>query len=416
MEAHLTVEEGPEFGQVFVVQPGQMCTIGKRGEQGVLFGLRDPSLPAGTIAAFKLDDSGLRIVDLGGPLGATLNDKRLPPRAPVVVQAGDGIGIGKFVLRASLFGQQASGARAATPPVGLRKAPPTPGSELPAGEFEVLKILGQGGMGKVYAAIRKADRKKVAIKVLHDNVATGSDESRRFVREAQIGTSIDSPFVVKVFDLKVANNRAMIVMELVEGPALDDRFPGKSWHVADALRVSEDAARGLAAAAAKGIIHRDVKPGNILLSPEGRAKLTDFGIARKTANESMASLTATGQGLGTMVYMPPEQISEAKAVDPRADIYSLGVTMFELIAGIPPFKIETVEELVRASYEDAAPLTSMRSDCPPQVATIVQHMLKKEPHERPATPQLVADTLKRVREQLYPQHRFDHLFPRAVMI
>ncbi len=290
----------------------------------------------------------------------------------------------------------------------------SPGPAVPLGELVLEERIGRGGMGEVWRA-REPAGERVAVKLLAIDWATDPRGEARLLREHAALEKLDHPAIVRArASGRAPDGRPWFSMELVQGARTLSAAVRDGLGVERALDALEDVAEALGHAHRLGVFHRDVKPANILLSPEGRAKLTDFGIARKTANESMASLTATGQGLGTMVYMPPEQISEAKAVDPRADIYSLGVTMFELIAGIPPFKIETVEELVRASYEDAAPLTSMRSDCPPQVATIVQHMLKKEPHERPANPQLVADTLKRVREQLYPQHRFDHLFPRAL--
>jgi serine/threonine-protein kinase len=201
-------------------------------------------------------------------------------------------------------------------------------------------------------------------------------------------------------------------MELVEGPSARAVVTRDGpLHVADALKIAEDVAQAIAAAAAVGVVHRDIKPANVLLSPDGHAKLADFGIA-KDLETTLHSLTASGMGLGSMAYLPPEQIAEAKYVDARADVYSLGATLYHLLAGAPPFLPTNPQALVAAVQQAPPPLVAHRPDCPPAVAELVHHMLAKNADDRPP-PWQVVERLTTLRKALFPDHDTDEFFRRV---
>jgi eukaryotic-like serine/threonine-protein kinase len=166
-----------------------------------------------------------------------------------------------------------------------------------------------------------------------------------------------------------------------------------------ALKVAEDIARGLDVAHRGGLVHRDIKPANILVTPQGLAKLSDFGIA-KALGTLESTLTVTGQGLGSLDYVSPEQAEDAKRVSPASDLYSLGATLYHLLAGKPPFEVKSVADLVRVFDEPPPPLRALRPDCPPEVVALVERLLEKEPDDRPPSAAAVAERLLELRNGL----------------
>jgi hypothetical protein len=378
VEAHLTVESGPAAGSVFVVGDGQRVVLG-RGP-GAHLVLRDARVAPRALGVV-LQQGTLSVHDLAG--GATLNEAPLAPRAATPVHAGDLVGVGESGLRVDLVGAGPRSGGAGAPP--LVAAPP--GGALVPPDFALEGELGRGATGRVYAARRLSDGRRVAIKVLAERVTTGHDLSEaqaRFEREGQAAARLRSPFVVEVLERRVHDGRALLVMELVEGPSARDLVvQGGPLPLGRALGIAEDVARGLAIAAQAGIVHRDVKPANIIVGPDGRAKLCDFGMAKDLGGQ-VAALTRTGQGLGTMAYLPPEQVAGAKHVDPRADVYSLGATLYHLLAGRPPFEPTTASSLDRILEAPPPPLAAARPDCPLEVVALVEAMLAKDPAGRPA--------------------------------
>ena len=241
----------------------------------------------------------------------------------------------------------------------------------------------------------------MAIKVLKEELYEQEEERERFLREGRVCCRVQSPYVAQVFDVRlVAGGRSFLVMELVDGPSAKDRLTGGPFEIAEALKIGEEVARGLQAAHEAGVIHRDVKPANILLGPKN-AKLGDFGIAKDL--DALVSLTLLGEGLGTLAYVSPEQATEAKLVDPRTDLYSLGATLYHLIAGIPPFMPRDVKELVEDMDRPAPSLLAYRPECPQDVADAIHPLLQKAPHARPASAALVAAELARLRQRHWPE-------------
>jgi serine/threonine protein kinase len=382
-EAHLTVEEGPAAGSVFVVREGTPVVLG-RGPGAELV-LRDPAV-APRHLGLLVQQGALAVHDLAG--GARLNDAPLAPRVATPARAGDLVGVGRSGLRVDLVGgrRQRSTARLSDPGV-------------PAADFELEGEIGRGASGKVFAARRRSDGRRVAIKLLVERVAT-ADEARRFEREGQTLARLKSPHVVELLERRVHEGRALLVMELVEGPSARDLVQAGPLPLGKALSIAADVARAVAAAAQVGIVHRDIKPGNVLVGPDGRARLCDFGVA-KDLDALRTTLTRTGQGLGTMAYLPPEQVAQARDVDSLADVYSLGATLYHLLAGRPPFEPTTAESLQRILVDPPPPLLALRPDCPPEVAALVTAMLSKEPEGRPA-PWSLPDTLEALRRRYAP--------------
>ncbi len=264
-------------------------------------------------------------------------------------------------------------------------------------EFENLGELGSGGAGTVYAARHRATGREVAIKSLHDRVSDDPVTRDRFLRECHI--QVDSPHVVQVHQVRVEQDVVYLIMERVHGTSLEQALRDGPVPVPSALWIAEQVGRGLAAAHAQGFIHRDVKPENIFVTPAGVAKLGDFGIAKNL--NAVESLTKTGQGMGTLAYVSPEQAASAKHVDGRADLYSLGATLFHMVAGRPPFTADNCGDmLVQIFDEDPPPLQAFRPDTPPALTELVMRLLEKDPDDRVLEAGTLVAELESIRRRL----------------
>jgi eukaryotic-like serine/threonine-protein kinase len=249
-----------------------------------------------------------------------------------------------------------------------------PGSVF-AGRYEIVGLLGQGGMGKVYRARHRTLRKELAIKVL----ATGSgDFETRFEREARAIARLDHPNCVRVLDYGHSAGHHFIAMELVEGQTLGSALRSGPLSVVRALHVARGVLSALGHAHRHGILHRDVKPENIVLA-RGRAVLIDFGLA---ALCDEASMTGAGMCLGSPSYIAPERLL-GRRFDGRTDLYAVGVILYEMLAGVRPFNGKSPEETMNlALRRPARPLRAMRHDLPRGLDRVVQRALAKEPERR----------------------------------
>jgi serine/threonine protein kinase/FixJ family two-component response regulator len=259
-------------------------------------------------------------------------------------------------------------------------------SELRVGNYDILARLGAGGMGIVFKARHRRMKRVVALKVL--SAELGSDPSfvQRFQREVETIARLGHPNVVMAYDADEAEIGHFLVMEFVNGRDLASLVQkGGSLPVQQAVDCALQAARGLAYAHGQGIIHRDVKPHNLLRDQAGVVKITDLGLARLNATESMAksSLTQAGGILGTAEYMPPEQAMDSSAIDHRADIYSLGCTLFFLLAGRPPYIGQSVMAILLKHRDAPIPsLSSVRKDVSPDLDAMIARMLAKSESDR----------------------------------
>jgi eukaryotic-like serine/threonine-protein kinase len=249
-----------------------------------------------------------------------------------------------------------------------------------AGRYRLVELVGHGGMSSVYKAHDSLLERNVALKILHEQYTADADFVERFKREARSVAQLQHPNIVTVIDRGEEDGRQYIVFEYVDGENLKERVVREGrLDVREALEIALAIARGLAFAHDHGLVHRDVKPQNVLLNGDGRAKVTDFGIARTVDVEGM---TSTGVVLGTSNYIAPEQAS-GQPVDAYTDVYALGVVLYELLAGDVPFPGETFLAVAMKHVHEPPPnLLDTRPDVPLRVAGAVDRALEKDPEQR----------------------------------
>jgi Tol biopolymer transport system component len=253
------------------------------------------------------------------------------------------------------------------------------------GPYEVVSPLGAGGMGEVYRARDERLGREVALKVLPESMASDPDRLKRFEREARATAALSHPNVLAVFDIGSHDGRTFVVSELLDGATLGTRLEIGPLPTREALSLAAQACRGLAVAHARGIIHRDVKPDNLFLTKSGLLKILDFGLAHVSGDSSGATdgttasrLTDAGTILGTVRYMSPEQ-AKGLSIDARSDLFSLGVVLYEMLAGRHPFKRATSAETMTAILRDDPP---MEGSLPSVLDQIVRRCLEKDPEQR----------------------------------
>jgi len=243
--------------------------------------------------------------------------------------------------------------------------------------------IGRGGMAVVYRATDVRLNRRVAIKLLPPELAFNPDVRERFLREAQTSAQLTHPHIVPIYTVDEREGMVYFVMALVDGESLAQRLGREpTLPIADARRILADVADALAYAHGRGVVHRDVKPDNIMIDRvTGRAVVTDFGIARAAAGDSR--LTVTGVAVGTPAYMSPEQAIGERELDGRSDIYSLGVVGYQMLAGAPPFRASnTPAMLVKHLSETPRPLDALRPDAPAGLVHAIMRALAKKPEHR----------------------------------
>jgi eukaryotic-like serine/threonine-protein kinase len=272
--------------------------------------------------------------------------------------------------------------------------------EVIAGRYELLELIGKGGMSSVYKAHDRLLDRQIAIKVLHPHFTEDEEYVERFRREARAVAQLSHPNIVTVIDRGEDEGRQFIVFEYVEGENLKQLLERTGpMPVRDALLLALQMARALAFAHGRGLIHRDVKPQNVLLNADGQAKMTDFGIARSV---DVQGVTITGTVLGTSEYIAPEQ-ARGQRVDAQTDVYSLGVVLYELLVGGVPYEGETfVTVALKHVNEPVPPVLERRPELPPRVALAVERAMAKSPDERFSSMQELVDELEACLAELDP--------------
>jgi non-specific serine/threonine protein kinase len=266
----------------------------------------------------------------------------------------------------------------------------TPGTKL--GPYEIVALIGAGGMGEVYRARDERLGRDVAIKVLPAEFAADPERLRRFEQEARAVAALDHPNILAIHDVGTHEGSPYLVTELLEGESLRDRLRGGGLTVRKAVDIGVQIAQGLAAAHEKGVIHRDLKPGNVFVTKDGHVKILDFGIAKLLRPEGKADpyartvdatpSTDSGAVLGTMGYISPEQL-RGQAADARSDIFSFGCVLYEMLSGRSPFLKGTGAETVSAILnEDPRPLSGSGREIAPALQEIVNRCLEKRPEDR----------------------------------
>ena len=270
-----------------------------------------------------------------------------------------------------------------------------------AERYEIVRFLGQGGVGVVYEAKHTTLGRSVALKTLLPHSAERESTVSRFLQEAKAAASIGHPGIVEVFDLGQDEGLVFVAMELLEGEELTERInSGTPLSEGLVARIGADMADAVAAAHEQGIVHRDLKPSNVFLARKGRkrdiVKVLDFGLAKLTANDGISdSITRTGEVFGTPLYMSPEQLRNAKDVDGRVDIYAMGVILYESLCGTPPYMAETFSELVlKIATEDPTPLAELRPDLSPGLVEVVEKAMATDLEDRYQSSREICDALE----------------------
>jgi eukaryotic-like serine/threonine-protein kinase len=288
--------------------------------------------------------------------------------------------------------------------------------------YEILSLLGTGGMGEVYLARDARLERKVALKILPDAVAADPDRISRLAREARAASGLNHPNIITIYDIDQSGTTSFIAAEFIEGSTLRERLRARPISPAEATHIAVQVAAALAAAHAHGIVHRDVKPENLIIRGDGIVKVLDFGLAKLTDRDSLDAVdgealtrahleTAAGVVTGTAAYMSPEQ-ARGQQVDARTDIFSLGVVLYELLTGRLPCDGSSVYEIIAALLSDreAPPLSQYSSLIPAELERIVGKALRKNRDERyQTTKDLLLDL-----QTLCRQLELDKTHPRSV--
>ncbi len=251
------------------------------------------------------------------------------------------------------------------------------------GRYELEEKIGSGGMAEVYRAHDKLLDRPVAVKILHEAYRSDAAFVEKFEREAQAAARLSHPNIVNVYDVGIDEIDHFIVMELIPGSSLKDKIREEGpLEIIDAVKIARDIASGLAHAHANNLVHCDIKPHNILMTPEGHAKIADFGIARAISESTM---TYDGNVIGSVHYFSPEQ-AQGGTVTPKSDVYSLGIVMYEMLTNRLPFNGENALAIaMKHVEEDPAPPVSLRPQIPSMLEAIVLRAMNKDPEHRPSS-------------------------------
>lgn len=272
-------------------------------------------------------------------------------------------------------------------------------------QYRIIKNLGKGGMGEVYLALDTKLDRRVAIKVLRAELLAKNNAKRRLIREARAAARLDHPNICSIYDVNEADSHTFIVMQYVEGETLAEKTTQKALSLSEAVNIVSQTAEALAEAHAHGIIHRDIKPQNIMITPRGHVKILDFGLCKQLEgapdidNEAttVSLLSTPGGIIGTMPYMSPEQV-QGEQVDERSDIFSLGATFYELVAGCHPFMADSnAATMGRILLSDPFPSKRLEKISSPELKRVFDKMLAKTKAARYQTANELLADLKRVR-------------------
>src|SRR5687767_1415612 len=278
------------------------------------------------------------------------------------------------------------------------------GSEI--GHYRVVRLLGKGGMGEVYLADDTKLQRQVALKILDPQVAADPDRRERFAREARAAAALNHPNIVTIHSVEEADGRLFLTCEYIEGRTLADIIQPGGLPLERLLSIGISLADAVGAAHQRGITHRDLKPANVMVANDGRVKVLDFGLAKLREDlqiaEAMPTEALTGEGriMGTVAYMSPEQ-AEARAVDQRSDVFSLGVILYEMAIGDRPFKGDSQLSVLSSILRDTPPLvTDVKHGLPRDLGRIVRRCLAKDPEDRYQTAKDLRNDLRGLREDL----------------
>ncbi|MDA1214584.1 MAG: serine/threonine-protein kinase, partial [Planctomycetota bacterium] len=269
------------------------------------------------------------------------------------------------------------------------------------GDFRLLRRLGRGGMAEVYLAEQTSLKRQVAIKLMRSELLSDEKSLARFKREALAAAGLNHPKIVQVYTVGEAEGVQFIAQEYVQGMNLRDFIAKKGPpETSVAVHIIRQVAQALQSAHEAGVVHRDIKPENIMLTRRGEVKVADFGLAQVMERTDGMNLTQEGTTMGTPLYMSPEQVN-GKKLDPRSDLYSLGVTCYHMLSGRPPFRGETALSIaVQHLQNEPEPLAAIRPDLPPALCDVVRKLLAKDREQRYPDAKTLLNDLKLVTRQM----------------
>jgi eukaryotic-like serine/threonine-protein kinase len=276
------------------------------------------------------------------------------------------------------------------------------------GHYQIVNLIGRGGMGEVYLAVDQLLNRKIALKLLPADYTRDKERLRRFQQEAQAASALNHPNILTIYELREVDRRQFIATEFVEGETLRQRLKRAPLTLPETLEIAIQIASALSAAHRAGIVHRDIKPENVMLRPDGYVKVLDFGLAKLTEQHERAPDVhaadrldiSSGLVMGTVKYMSPEQ-TRGSSVDARSDIFSFGILIYEMVARRHPFAGETTSKLIAAISEEEPPqLTQSSPDAPKELQHIITRSLRKDKQERYQTVEDLLLDLKKLEERL----------------
>jgi serine/threonine protein kinase/predicted esterase len=279
----------------------------------------------------------------------------------------------------------------------LRPMEELPPATILAGKYKIIEVLGRGGMGIVYKAEDTKLKRSVALKFLPPELIQDEEARKRFVLEAQTAAGLSHPNICTIHEIDKEEGKSFISMECVKGQSLKERIGQAPLGIDEVLDISLQVAEGLEEAHKKGIIHRDIKSANIMITDKGQAKIMDFGLAKVKGS---TLLTREGTTLGTVAYMSPEQ-ARGEEIDHRSDIWSLGVVMYEMLSGELPFRGDREASILYSVvHEEPKPLQEIKRDLPPELQQIITRALKKKPESRYSSAAEMLKDLKKYQDVL----------------
>lgn len=406
MQVVLTVIEGPEKGQTFTFDQHDHFFVGRAKVAHFRMPEADPYFSRLHLL-IEINPPACRLLDLGSTNGTKVNGRQVQSTD---LQHGDLIAAGDTVLRVAMLDLSdcdvaATAVKRSSDPHPMqsfavpsvdRRATVVPSdrvdAQLDLPGYELRGVLGRGSMGIVYRAVRLSDRGEVAVKVIQPKVAGNATDYQRFLRETEILRRLEHPAIVRLIEVIEVNGLIYFSMELVEG--VDARTHAEQSHdplsVSVAVGIISRALAALEHAHEHGFVHRDVKPGNILLGRQGKklhVKMSDFGLARAYAESKLSGLTLTGDICGTPNFMAPEQITDCRRVKPAADQYSAAASLYWLLSRhyTHDFTRAIPQVLNQILLQDPVPLAQRRADLPQALVSVIHRALQKDPAARYAS-------------------------------
>jgi serine/threonine protein kinase len=397
--AKVRIVDGIDAGMEKELPETGSCTIGRRSSCDMVLRVDSVSREHCRIEA---QDSAYWLYDNGSSNGTLLNGLRIE-KAKLV--HGDVLTLDRVTLE---YIEEADSAhtREMIREFVVQKRPDVDGTYTAENSligktlkhYKVLSVIGEGGMALVYKSRDERNGDIVALKVLKRGETVDQENLQRFLKEFKTGSKLNHPNIMQVYEIGEVDGTYFIAMEYINGSSLQEVLDEKGRLSGEGtLKIGIQVAKALEFAFSQRIIHRDIKPENILISREGEVKITDLGLAKELKRYVSVNITKTGEGIGTLHYMSPEQVENTRDVDQRADIYSLGATLYECLCGQPPFDEVGVWKFVEAINEKPPPdLNERVPNLHAEVWPVVSRALAKRPEERQQTPTEFREELERL--------------------